>query len=156
MTTHEKLLEEIKALHARKKADYAQGGNPYSNFERAGEIASWFQDPVDRTFATLIGVKLARIAELTIPGRKPNNESLDDSFVDLTNYCAIWTAYRRDRLGASSADPPVVPRVQSDPPPVHPILRTHRFLDMGRGFCGICMLDKDEKEKRISRGCLDG
>lgn len=104
--THSVLLDQIRALHAKKAADYATAGNPYSNFERAAFIASFFSDPVDKVFATLIGVKLARIGELTEPGRIANNESLDDSFLDLTNYAAIWTSYRRDRQAAAERTGP--------------------------------------------------
>lgn len=98
MSTHSKLMDELKALHDKKAADYANEKNRYANFERAAEIASWFSDPVDKVFATLIGVKLARTAELTQPGRVAQNESLDDSFVDLTNYAGIWTSYRRETV----------------------------------------------------------
>jgi hypothetical protein len=94
--THSQLLDEIKALHSRKAADYATGHDPYSNFRYAACVAEPFTDPVDRVFATLLGVKLARIAELRQPGRVVRNEPLDDSFVDLTNYAAIWASYRRD------------------------------------------------------------
>lgn len=100
--THTALLDEIKALHSRKAADYARGSDPYSNFRYAGAVSAPFTDPVDRVFATLIGVKLARIAELRTPGRAVRNEPLDDSFVDLTNYAAIWASYQRDE--AASAD----------------------------------------------------
>lgn len=104
-STHAKLMDELKALHDKKAADYANEANRFANFERSAEISSWFSDPIDKVFTTLIGVKLARIAELTQPGRKVNNESLDDSFVDLTNYCAIWTSYRRDRMASPSMEP---------------------------------------------------
>lgn len=93
--THAGLLDEIKALHSRKAADYATGHDPYSNFRYAACVAEPFHG-VDRVFATLMGVKLARIAELRQPGRDPRNEPLDDSFVDLTNYAAIWASFRRD------------------------------------------------------------
>lgn len=101
--THKELLDQISALHEKKASDYATDVDPYSNFRFAALLSEGFEHEVDRVFATLIGVKLARIQELTKNGRTPKNESLDDSFVDLTNYCAIWASYRRDRATAWGA-----------------------------------------------------
>lgn len=139
--THQNLLAEIIALHEKKAKDYAHSGDPYSNFKSAAETASGFTG-VDAVFATLIGVKLARIRELAAPGRSPSNESLDDSFVDLTNYCAIWTSYRRDLRtpemfefypsegGGCMADPDPDPGDTSDAP--------HAYYPKQDGVCMIC------------------
>jgi len=93
----EKCLKELKKTHEKKNADYADNKNPYSNFEYSARVAEPFTNPVDKSFATLIGTKLARISELTKPRRSPNNESLDDSFLDLANYCTIWWSYYRSK-----------------------------------------------------------
>lgn len=91
----ERLLEEMRALHQRKNEDYAREDDPLSNFRFAAWLAEGFADPLDRTFATLLGVKLARIQQLTCPGAgAPNFESLADSFRDLATYAAIWAAER--------------------------------------------------------------
>ena len=90
------LLDASKAIHLKKNQDYANANNPFSNFERSAELISWFSDPVDKSFIALIGTKLARIAELS-DGRTPNNESLDDSFLDLVTYCGLWAAYVKRR-----------------------------------------------------------
>lgn len=90
-------LETMRAIHDRKNADYAQDDNPYSNFETAAAIAGC---SVDTVFAVLIGVKLARIRELST-GKAPNNESLADSRLDLSVYAALWASYHRsDDCGA--------------------------------------------------------
>lgn len=86
------ILEASKAIHLKKNQDYANDNNSFANFERSSELISWFQNPIDRSFIALIGTKLARIAELR-DGRIPNNESLDDSFIDLVTYCGLWAAY---------------------------------------------------------------
>jgi hypothetical protein len=90
-----KLMDDLKELHSRKSKDYAQTENPFSNFERAADLANWFTDPVDKIFASLIGIKLARLAELRKDNRAPQNESIADSFADLTCYAGLWTAYYR-------------------------------------------------------------
>lgn len=90
------ILDKMQKIHDLKGHDYAQEGNPYSNFERAAEIVSWFKDPVDQVFATLIGVKLARLAELH-GGKEAKNEPMDDSHLDLNNYSVLWHGYTRKR-----------------------------------------------------------
>jgi hypothetical protein len=86
------LLQQSRDIHLKKGADYASQSNPFSNFERSAELVSWFTNKNDKSFVALIGNKLARIAELS-DGRTPNNESLDDSFLDLLTYVGLWAAY---------------------------------------------------------------
>jgi len=87
----DKLMDSIKDLHDRKNSDYAEDDNPYSNFEYAAKITRMFSDPVDQVFASLIGIKLARLGQLK-SGKTPNFESVVDNMRDLTTYCGIWTA----------------------------------------------------------------
>jgi hypothetical protein len=88
------VMDRIAAIHAKKSHDYAQAGNPYSNFEYAAKVAERFTDPIDKVFATMIGIKLARLAELRA-GKQPKNESVRDSFDDLATYAMIWNSYPR-------------------------------------------------------------
>lgn len=83
------LIDECKKIHDKKSHDYSQEDDPFSNFKRAAELASWFKSDNDKVFVTLIGIKLARLAEL-FGGKLPNNESIKDSFIDLSNYCLLW------------------------------------------------------------------
>ena len=88
------LLQTMGQIHDKKSHDYAQKDNPFSNFERAAELVRWFTSPIDQVFAGIIGIKLARLAELS-NGKTPNNESIDDTRIDLANYCVLWAAYNR-------------------------------------------------------------
>ena len=88
------LLKTMGDIHNKKSHDYAQKDNPFSNFERAAELVKWFNNPIDQVFAGIIGIKLARLAELS-NGKTPNNESIDDTRIDLSNYCVLWTAYHQ-------------------------------------------------------------
>ena len=88
------LLSEMGQLHDTKNADYASDGNPYSNFEEAAAVASGFSG-VDAVFASLIGVKLARLRELTRAGKTPNHEGIQDTRTDLAMYAALWASYTR-------------------------------------------------------------
>lgn len=83
------LLTQMGALHDKKNHDYAQDGNPYSNFECAAQIG---ECSVDTVFRVLIGVKLARLNEL-LKGKSPLFENIEDSKMDLTMYAALWTSY---------------------------------------------------------------
>lgn len=86
------LLEQSKSIHRKKRHDYAAEDNPFSNFERSSIIMSWFNDPVDKAFANLVGTKLARLAELR-NGKTAKNESIFDTCLDLFTYCGLWGAY---------------------------------------------------------------
>lgn len=90
------LLERIKIIHEKKAADYTDGVNIDQNFERSSIVSEWYNAPLDKVFATLVTTKLARLATLLNSNAQPNNESIDDSFLDLTTYCALWRAnYKR-------------------------------------------------------------
>lgn len=91
------IVDKMQEIHAKKSADYSVKGNPDENFERVALIQSWFTNPIDRAFAGFITVKLARLATLlnnahSNPNSTPNNESLADSFLDMTTYSALWGA----------------------------------------------------------------
>lgn len=90
---YDHLLSALRELHNAKSHDYAQDGNPYSNFEYAAFVAKRFTDPIDVVFATMLGIKLARLAELTSAGKTPRNEALQDTRRDLANYALIWASY---------------------------------------------------------------
>ena len=93
--TFNNLMDSIKELHDKKNHDYANEDNPYSNFEFASLLIREFTNPVDQSFACLIGIKLARLGQL-LSGKEPNNESVEDTMRDLTTYCGIWAAYMKD------------------------------------------------------------
>lgn len=89
------ILKEMEAIHLKKNADYSFDTNPFSNFEITADLIRNFSRPIDQTFAGIIGIKLARLANLLSNGRTPNNESVDDTFKDLANYVVLWAAYYR-------------------------------------------------------------
>ena len=84
-----KALENMRETHDTKNEDYAEEGNPYSNFEEAGETAGI---TTDQQFLSLIGVKLARLRQL-FSGKTPNYESLEDTLKDLAVYATILYSY---------------------------------------------------------------
>jgi hypothetical protein len=85
------LLHEMQALHAKKNHDYARDDDPYSNFSFAASVAEGFTGE-DAVFATMIGIKLARLKELRGKGKEAQNESANDSLRDLAMYAALWAS----------------------------------------------------------------
>lgn len=86
----EQLLKDMLALHEKKNHDYARPDNAFSNFEEAAAVAGC---SVDTVFRVLVGIKLARLNELIASGKTAQNESVQDSRMDLTMYCALWCSY---------------------------------------------------------------
>jgi hypothetical protein len=88
----EMLLHEMREIHERKNSDYARDDDPMSNFTFAAEVAKDFTG-TDAVFATMIGIKLARLKELRGKGKTAQNESAHDSLKDLAMYAALWCAH---------------------------------------------------------------
>ncbi len=94
--THKAMLDTLndcKHLLETKGHDYGM-----DNFLRASVTATSLtrrhMTPSD-VAACLLGIKLARYAELTTKGKKPENESLHDTVVDLINYILLMERERR-------------------------------------------------------------
>lgn len=90
------LLEKINIVHEKKADDYSSEGF-YANFEEAANLVKLFKDPTHQVFAALIGVKWSRIANLLNKGVEPNNESVADSFLDVTTYSALFASYIKSK-----------------------------------------------------------
>lgn len=88
------ILGKMKAIHDKKNHDYAKEASPFSNFEYASQVALI---PVYKVFMTIIGIKMARLNELLDSGKTPNNESIQDTFIDLATYTAIMAAYFQNK-----------------------------------------------------------
>lgn len=84
------VLKQMADLHDKKSADYASDSNYYSNFEQAAVSANI---TVDAVFRTMVGIKLARLAELQGSGKVPKNESIMDSLLDLATYATLYASY---------------------------------------------------------------
>lgn len=85
------VLDQMAEVHDRKNEDYADNGNPYSNFENTAQVAGI---DVGTVFQVLIGIKVERLRQLT-SGKDPNFESKQDTILDLANYAALWLSYER-------------------------------------------------------------
>lgn len=84
------MISNIIKTHLKKAHDYAKSGDPYSNFRHSAAIAG--VDPLT-VFLVMIGVKIARLNSLYSEGKEPNNESIEDTWLDLANYAIIGAAF---------------------------------------------------------------
>lgn len=87
------IFDKCEKISLSKRHDYISSVDNHENFKRSAEIASWFKNDQDKSYVVLIGTKLARLSSL-LDTKEPNNESIEDSFIDLINYCALWAERR--------------------------------------------------------------
>ncbi len=88
------IFSKCQKIALSKRHDYSSEHDHHDNFKRSAYLASWFISNEDKAYVVLIGTKLARLATLLNENKNPNNESIDDSFLDLVNYCALWAERR--------------------------------------------------------------
>lgn len=84
-------LDKMQEVYSSKNADYATSGsdNPFYNFDMTRSILSQFHDDRDKVFVWPIANKLARLI-IILNSKKINNESVEDSLIDIANYVVLW------------------------------------------------------------------
>lgn len=87
------LLDELfslqKGIMDKKGYDYA-GEDVLSNFRLAGMIVNQgVRNPDAVNCLNLIGTKIARLGQLLSSNKSAQNESIQDSIIDLCNYSAL-------------------------------------------------------------------
>ena len=93
------LLDELRALHVRKAADYGRGADPLANVRAAGE----FGVPAWLGVMVRANDKLHRIKSFVANG-KLANESVEDSLKDLAAYSLIALVLFRETLSYGGDD----------------------------------------------------
>ncbi len=94
------LQDKKKKCIKGKNEDYAKLGSAFSNFEYSAECAGV---KVEDVFMVFLGTKLARLREL-LSGKEPNNESIQDTLMDLSNYADLLALWLMDKEFAERAD----------------------------------------------------
>ena len=89
----DEIFKKCTNLTISKRHDYTSSIDNHENFKRSALLAEWFKNSDDKPYVVLIGTKLARLASL-LDNKQPKNESIEDSFLDLINYCALWMERR--------------------------------------------------------------
>ncbi len=100
------VLGQMAEVHDRKNEDYAADDNPFSNFSG---VAAMTGLETDKVFQVMIGIKMERLKQLVGTGKAPNNESVDDTILDLANYAAIWLAWRKREQAGSPIEARTMP-----------------------------------------------
>jgi hypothetical protein len=79
------VVESMKNILLKKGDDYANADR-LSNFKLAGQICGFTPE---QNCLSLIATKVARLGVLLNSDKKPNNESIQDSVLDLANYSIL-------------------------------------------------------------------
>jgi hypothetical protein len=91
------VVEEIVAMHNKKQADYGRTGDPFANVRASADFG------VDAWKGCMIRAndKMRRIQSFAIKGSL-ENESLEDSLLDLAVYSIIALVLRREQVAAEN------------------------------------------------------
>lgn len=93
------LLDEMEDLMVKKGEDYSGKKNhTWYSFDVTSDITGL---TVDQVFLALIGTKFSRLVALIGETLVPNNESLNDTFLDFANYLVLWVSYKNYLKGQS-------------------------------------------------------
>ena len=87
-----KLTEQKRDILKKKNHDYAKVKDMFSNFKLMARIANI---PIEKVFMVFLAVKVVRLGELT-SGKEPNNESIEDTLLDLSNYADLFNIFNKE------------------------------------------------------------
>ncbi len=140
-----KSLEQMKELHLKKNADYASEANPFDNFDVSEYLISKFKYDRDKVFVWPIATKLARLGNLLSSDNPPNNESIEDSFIDIANYILLWKADFLNRR------PGLIPikLVETYKDIKHTCGRINLSIDLKCPACNAIFIDTSESFKSL-------
>ncbi len=88
------LLNRCIELLKSKSNDYAEGGDAFLNFKTAAQVAGISPE---QTLLTLLGMKLSRLTQLVGKGKKAQNESVEDTMLDVINYVILLRGMMKER-----------------------------------------------------------
>jgi hypothetical protein len=98
--TQEEQVEHFEVITAKMKEILFKKGNDYanedrlSNFKLAGGICGL---KAEQNCLSLIATKVARLGVLLNSDKTPDNESIQDSVLDLSNYSILLSMILNDK-----------------------------------------------------------
>lgn len=95
---HKTLTDKMHEITCVKNADYSgSGDDPFSNFRQIGHIVQ--KDGIEEIgFVTRMSDKMSRIGSFVSKGTlMVKDESVEDTLLDLANYCLLFIGYLRDK-----------------------------------------------------------
>lgn len=94
---HEEICRRALVIMKHKSADYASGSDPFANFKR-GEILGFAT--AEEGLMLRVVDKISRISTFLRKGElKVNNESVEDSILDVINYMILLHGMLADKDG---------------------------------------------------------
>jgi len=98
MEFHEKTCKRLMEVTKAKNADYTGGNDdPFANFRQIEKLVS-VPNVVEIGFVTRMSDKLARIGSFVTKGElKVKEESVEDTLLDLANYCILMAGFLKSR-----------------------------------------------------------
>lgn len=96
----------MKQVMIGKGDDYAVQKDRLSNFKNVGVICGSGDDG-RAACLHLIATKVARLNSLIGEGKKPSNESIDDSILDLANYSILLGMLQKDYFEHERSSTPI-------------------------------------------------
>jgi len=90
----EEITDKMRDIMLSKGNDYANEDR-LSNFKLAGSICGLSPE---QNCLSLIATKVARLGVLLKEKSKPNNESIEDSLVDMANYTLLLIMILKDEV----------------------------------------------------------
>jgi hypothetical protein len=95
---HSEYLASMSRIALAKNADYTGGADdPFSNFRLVEALGI---GSAEQGFLTRMTDKLSRISSFTKQGTlMVKDESVEDTLLDLANYCLLMAAYLKDKQG---------------------------------------------------------
>ena len=103
MTFHQECCNKMVDITRAKNEDYAGGADdPFFNFTRVEKLGVC---ETERGFLTRMTDKFARIITFVNVGiLKVKDESVEDTLLDLANYCILLAGYLRSKRQAAVKD----------------------------------------------------
>lgn len=102
MEFHRQCCDKMIAVTKAKNADYTgTSGDPFANFSRVEEVGIC---STEQGFLTRMFDKFSRITSFVQKGvLQVKDESVEDTLIDLANYCILMAGYIRSRRDEDSA-----------------------------------------------------
>lgn len=106
MQLHETLCAKMIDITQKKNSDYTGGNNsPFANFEHIGGLVQLPQ-VVEVGFLTRMSDKMSRIGSFVTKGSlQVNDESVEDTLLDLANYSLLMIGYLTEKKMKSKQGP---------------------------------------------------
>ena len=97
---HEQQCQRMIEITKVKNSDYSGGSHdPFANFQQIGNLVQ-LPNVVEIGFLTRMSDKISRIGSYVTKGvLAVKDESVEDTLIDLANYCILFAGYIRSKRG---------------------------------------------------------